>query len=154
MDKYFGTASAKVGFQRFFRKIFLNMCASVWVPSTKRYILARWGGVRIEGPCFIGAHVIFDTIRPELISIGRGCTITSGCCILSHFINGKSMSYGEVRIGNNVFLGVHSAIVQPVTIGDNAILGAGSIVIRDIPENEVWAGNPAHFIKKLDNVLQ
>lgn len=32
--------------------------------------------------------------------------------------------------------------------GENAIVGAGSIVTKDIPANEVWAGNPARFIIK------
>lgn len=32
--------------------------------------------------------------------------------------------------------------------GENAIVGAGSIVTKDIPANEVWAGNPARFIRK------
>ena len=39
-------------------------------------------------------------------------------------------------------------VVKPVTIGEGAIVGAGSIVTKDIPANEVWAGNPARFIRK------
>lgn len=35
-----------------------------------------------------------------------------------------------------------------VVIGDNSIIGAGSIVTKNIPDNEVWAGVPAKFIKK------
>jgi len=29
-----------------------------------------------------------------------------------------------------------------------AVVGAGSVVTKDIPDNEVWAGNPARFIRK------
>ena len=50
--------------------------------------------------------------------------------------------------GNNVFIGMNTLIVNAVKIGDNAVIGAGSIVTCDIPSNEVWAGNPAKFIKK------
>ena len=39
-------------------------------------------------------------------------------------------------------------MVKPVTIGERAIIGAGSVVTKDIPANEVWAGNPAKFIRK------
>ena len=39
-------------------------------------------------------------------------------------------------------------VVKPVTIGEGAIVGAGAIVTKDIPSNEVWAGNPARFIRK------
>lgn len=38
--------------------------------------------------------------------------------------------------------------MKPVTIGEDAIVGAGSVVTKDIPAGEVWAGNPARFIRK------
>lgn len=53
----------------------------------------------------------------------------------------------KVKIGNNVFIGAHSTILKGVTIGDNAIIGACSVVTKSIPSNEIWAGNPARFIK-------
>lgn len=34
-----------------------------------------------------------------------------------------------------------------VTIGKGAIIGAGSVVTKDIPPYQVWAGNPARYIK-------
>lgn len=55
----------------------------------------------------------------------------------------------EVTIGNNVFIGAHTTILKGVIIGDNAIVGACSVVTKRIPDNEIWAGNPAQFIKKL-----
>ena len=51
------------------------------------------------------------------------------------------------RIGNNVTLGCHVAIIGDVTIGNNVTVGAGSIVVKDIPDNCVVAGNPAKIIK-------
>ena len=38
-------------------------------------------------------------------------------------------------------------ICNSVTIGEGSIIGAGSVVTKDIPANQVWAGNPARFIK-------
>lgn len=54
-----------------------------------------------------------------------------------------------VRIGNNVFVGTQCVILKGVNIGDNAVIAAGSIVVKDIPANEVWGGNPAKFIRKI-----
>ena len=44
---------------------------------------------------------------------------------------------------------MNTIIVKAVTIGDNAVIGAGSIITCDIPSGEIWAGNPAKFIKKV-----
>lgn len=54
-----------------------------------------------------------------------------------------------VVIGDNVFIGMSSIICKGVTIGDNSIIGAGSVVTKSIPSNEIWAGNPAQFVRKL-----
>lgn len=55
-----------------------------------------------------------------------------------------------VIIGNDVFIGTRSIICKGVNIGDNSIVGAGSVVVKNIPKNEIWAGNPAKFIKTID----
>jgi len=54
-----------------------------------------------------------------------------------------------VVIKNNVFIGAHTTILKGVTIGENTIIGAGSVVSSDIPSNQIWAGNPARFIRNL-----
>ena len=56
-----------------------------------------------------------------------------------------------VLIGNNVFIGGHSTILKGTEIGDNSIIGAGSVVRGEIPKNEIWAGNPARFVKKIED---
>ena len=37
-----------------------------------------------------------------------------------------------------------------VTIGEHAIVGAGSVVAKDISGGEIWAGNPAKYIKSIE----
>jgi acetyltransferase-like isoleucine patch superfamily enzyme len=48
-----------------------------------------------------------------------------------------------VIIGDDVYIGINALVLKGVTIGDRAIIGAGSVVTRDVPEGEIWAGNPA-----------
>ena len=52
-----------------------------------------------------------------------------------------------VRIGDNVFIGAFSIILKGVTIGKGSIIGAGSVVTKNVPEYEIWAGNPARHIR-------
>lgn len=58
-----------------------------------------------------------------------------------------------IIIKENAFIGGHSIILKGVEIGENSIVGAGSVVTRNIPDNEIWAGNPAKFIKKINNKI-
>lgn len=61
----------------------------------------------------------------------------------------KHRKQKEILIKENAFIGAHSIILKGVTIGKNSIVGAGSVVTKSIPDNEIWAGNPAKFIKKI-----
>lgn len=56
-----------------------------------------------------------------------------------------------IEIGDDVFIGANSIILKGVKIGARSIIGAGSVVTKHIPEDEIWAGNPAKFIKKVSN---
>ena len=56
----------------------------------------------------------------------------------------------SINIGNHVFIGARCIIGKGITIGDRSIVAAGSVVTRDIPAGEIWGGNPAKFIKKID----
>lgn len=61
----------------------------------------------------------------------------------------KNASTASVEIGNDVFIGANCYIGKGVTIGDRAIVAAGSVVVKSIPADEIWGGNPAKFIKHL-----
>jgi len=52
-----------------------------------------------------------------------------------------------VTIMDGAFIGGHTTILKGVTIGKNAIVGAGSVVFKDVPDEQVWAGNPAVYVK-------
>jgi len=65
--------------------------------------------------------------------------------------NESKINTAPISIGDDVFVGANSMILKGVTIGDRAVVGAGSVVVKNIPADEIWAGNPAKFIKRLNN---
>ncbi len=115
-------------------------------------MLCKLGGVNILNPArtFVGEKVIFDTNYPEDITIEEGVRLTAGVAIVTHFLNPTAKTYvrGKVHIKKRAYLGMNTIVVKPVTIGEGAIVGAGSVVTKDIPDWEIWAGNPARFIRK------
>ncbi len=93
---------------------------------------------------------IIDGSHSFHIEIGDNVSLAPNVHILAHdastwwFLEYTRVS--NVKIGNMVFIGAGSIILPGVTIGNNVIVGAGSIVTKSIPENCVYAGNPAKFI--------
>ncbi|MDO4978963.1 MAG: acyltransferase [Candidatus Saccharibacteria bacterium] len=108
---------------------------------------------------YIPSRTIIDDSRPWLVEIGHHVKIAAGTTILTHGYDWSVLkveygeilgSAGKVKIGNNVFIGVHSTILKGVTIGNNVIIGANSLVNKNVPDNVVVAGNPAKVICSID----
>lgn len=99
----------------------------------------------------------------QCITIEDDVMIGGGCCIYDSDFH--SISYGKrmqcpdpdiktvpVLIKRGAFIGAHSIVLKGVTIGIESVIGAGSVVTKDIPDGEIWGGNPARFIKKIKKI--
>jgi acetyltransferase-like isoleucine patch superfamily enzyme len=94
------------------------------------------------------------------IIIGDNCMFGHGVVILDN--NSHNISIDPIKratgnipdspviIGNNVWVGMRSIILKGVHIGDNSVIAAGSVVTKNVPNNQLFGGNPAIFIKMLD----
>ena len=60
---------------------------------------------------------------------------------------GHPATNGDVIIGHDVWIGFGVTIMSGVTIGSGSIIAANSHVVTNIPEYEIWGGNPARLIK-------
>lgn len=97
----------------------------------------------------------------QRITIGNDVKIGGGVCVYDtdfHSLDPqirkskedmKHKSKRPVVIHDNVFIGAHSIVLKGVEIGENSIIGAGSVVTKSIPANQIWAGNPAKFIRNI-----
>lgn len=87
--------------------------------------------------------------HPIGIVTTRHFKIGTNCEIFQNVTIGRKRESFPV-LGNNVKVFPSSCILGKAVIGNNSIIGAGSIVVDQvIPEDEVWAGNPAKFIRKI-----
>jgi acetyltransferase-like isoleucine patch superfamily enzyme len=55
-----------------------------------------------------------------------------------------------VRKGASI--GAGSVLLCGIEIGEKAMIGAGSVVTKSVPAGELWAGNPARFIRKIEEL--
>lgn len=79
----------------------------------------------------------------NLVHIGHNVEVGENCLIVA-----GSIICGSVKINDNCFIGANSVIKEHLEIGKNSKVGMGSVVTKNIPPNEIWAGNPA---KKIEN---
>ena len=54
-----------------------------------------------------------------------------------------------ITVGADAFVGAGAIVLKGTQIGERSIVGAGSVVTRRIPADEIWAGNPARFIRRV-----
>ena len=90
------------------------------------------------------------------LTIGKYCSISLGCQILTHDTVSWSLSGGKIShqkkpssIGNNCFIGTYSIITKGVKIGNHCVIGANSFVNKDIPDNCIAFGTPAKVVGKV-----
>ena len=50
--------------------------------------------------------------------------------------------------GSNV--GLNATVLEYKSIGEFGVVGMGSVLTKDVPNREIWVGNPAHFLRKAE----
>ncbi|MBN2258552.1 MAG: bifunctional UDP-N-acetylglucosamine diphosphorylase/glucosamine-1-phosphate N-acetyltransferase GlmU [Anaerolineaceae bacterium] len=77
--------------------------------------------------------------------IGKDVNISAGVITCNYDGEKKHATV----IGDGAFVGSDSMLVAPVRIGNRSRSGAGSVVTRDVPDDTLVVGVPAHELKKL-----
>ncbi len=97
-------------------------------------------GVTIEDEVFIGHNVSFINDRYPRATTANGQMQTD-----------QDWSLEKTLVKRRASIGTSTTILCGVTIGEDAIVGAGSVVTKDVPDHAVVAGNPAHFVRWVNN---
>lgn len=132
------------------------------------------GKIVIEDNCKIDQNVRLIAANDALLKIGRNTgvgaysifncgtdviigekTLISGFVYLQSsnhgmdkgsFIKDQKHSYGEINIGDDVWLASHVSVLPGVTIGKGAVVGSKAVVNKDVNDYEIVAGVPARCI--------
>lgn len=91
-----------------------------------------YDGATIEDDVFIGPNVTFTN---------------------DHFPKSKNKEFKleKILVEQGASIGAGVVILPGVTIGKNSLIGAGSVVTKDVPAGEIWVGNPARFLRKIND---
>ncbi len=129
-------------------------------------------GTSLNGKISIGRNTSINGPNTDLtsainqIEIGNFCSIARNVTfqefnhdfskMTSYFIHrnlindgvrNDIISKGNIRLGNDVWVGTHCVILSGVTIGTGAVIAANSVVLSDIPPYAIAAGSPAKILK-------
>lgn len=96
-------------------------------------------GAIINSGSKIGRHVIVNT-----------SAVVDHDCEISDFvhISPNATLCGGVRVGEGTWIGAGAIIKNGITIGSWAVIGAGAVVVSDIPDNQIFVGNPSVYLKE------
>lgn len=151
--RYAGTTSSKAFIKTYIKEAGFRFSVAF------RLVNAGGGVVKLLGAILwkLRNHQQIQILRKTKIGYGlyishggpvvvNPSTVIGNNCNLSQFVTIGSNEGKAAVIGDNVYIGPNTCIVEDVCIGDNATIGAGSVVTKDIPSNATAAGNYAKVL--------
>lgn len=126
-------------------------------PDGDKIHFIHTGHVLIAEKVKIGPYTVIHRGTMGLTSIGTGCQIGSlnnighNCTVGTYnvFAAGVILN-GGVSTGINCWFGSGSVVKHYTSICDNVVLGHGTVVTKDITESGIYVGNPARFLKPIE----
>ncbi len=97
-------------------------------------------GVVIEDNVFVGHNVTFINDRFPRATNADGSMQTEA-----------DWSVEKTIVKTGASIGSSVTVLCGVTIGEHAIIGAGSVVTKNVEPYTIVAGNPAKFLKKVND---
>jgi acetyltransferase-like isoleucine patch superfamily enzyme len=140
----------------------ISLGENVHIRTSRNVItqICAWNKNNCDGIIKIGDNVLMSPgvriISAEEIIIDSNVMIASNVYISDsdwHGIYDRINTPGsskKIHIEENSWIGEGSKISKGVRIGKNSIIGLGSVVTSDVPDNEIFGGNPAKKIGEID----
>lgn len=146
------------GFERITRPFHQAWLRVQWkllmiMSNERRIRFLRRQGVRIGRDCLI--YTTYFSTEPYLVEIGNHVAVSSGVHFSTHDASGWLFAdhpdmdvFGDIRVGDNTYIGINCTILPGARIGSNCVIGSGSVVRGVIPDDSVVYGNPSRVVMK------
>ena len=104
--------------------------------------------VEIGGNTCIDRGALSDTILEDYSKVDNLCHIAHNVHIGKNAVVVACAEVsGSCVIGEDTWVGPNACIRDQHNVGSNTMVGMGSVVVKNVGDNEVWAGNPAKLLK-------
>ena len=115
-------------------------------------------GIRVKFPwyltvgdyCWIGEDVWIDNLAQ--VTIGSNVCVSQAAylCTGNHDWTTTNMKLFRrpIVLEDGCWVGARATVCPGVTVGRAAVLAVGSVAAKDIPEGQIWGGNPAVFVRE------
>ena len=140
----------------------LRWLAMIHPDNKSRERLLRLSKIHVGENTIINIGINLYNNEPDSVEIGNRCAIGANASLIYESnpnmsllneipgFTGKYCKKGRIVISDDVWIGANVIVFPGIILGARSIIGAGSVVTKDVPVNQIWAGNPAKMIRHLE----
>ena len=94
-----------------------------------------------------GTMIDMNAVVGARTFVGKNCHIGAGAVLAGVL---EPPSAAPVIIEDEVLIGANAVVLEGCRVGKGSVIAAGAVVVQDVEAGVVMAGQPARFIKKVD----
>ncbi|HVN04242.1 MAG TPA: WcaF family extracellular polysaccharide biosynthesis acetyltransferase [Bryobacteraceae bacterium] len=114
-------------------------------------------GIKVKFPwyltvgdyCWLGEDVWIDNLAP--VTIGSHVCVSQGAylCTGNHDWSTTNMKLFRrpIALHDGSWVGARAVVGPGTVVGAGAVVTAGSVITKNVPAGEIWAGNPARYLR-------
>lgn len=113
-------------------------------------------GATVGARCKISSHSLLceGVILEDEVFIGHGVIFINDIFPRATRMDGRLKNDDDwevvtTKIHHRASIGSRAVLMCGISVGAEAIIGAGAVVTKDVPEKQIWAGNPARYIRDI-----
>ena len=87
--------------------------------------------------------------KASLIMVGASIGHNTEVGVYNH-IAAQAVVGAYIKMGTGVHIGLNATIRENLVLGDYSTVGMGAVLTKNTGTGEIWAGNPAKFLRMAD----